>query len=154
MLAQSLGVDARLLHYVPCSTSGEAISALSAGRVAAVLGSQSGVRERVRAGKLQVLAVSSPDRIEGLDAPTLMECDVHLYCADWRGVLGPRGLDDDESAALAALCRGVAESPRWAETCRRNGWTPLYLEGEDFRQWLRVECLRFSRALDDLGLRV
>ncbi|WP_214411792.1 Bug family tripartite tricarboxylate transporter substrate binding protein [Sphaerisporangium fuscum] len=154
MLAQSLGVDPRLLHYEAYPTSDQAITALASGRVAAVLGSHAEVRERVRSGDVHVLAVSAPDRIDGLDAPTLLECDVHLYCADWRGLLGPGGLREDDRAALLDLCRGVAESARWQQQCARNGWEPLYLDGEELRQWLRVECRRLSRALEDLGVRV
>ncbi|MEV7969243.1 tripartite tricarboxylate transporter substrate-binding protein [Sphaerisporangium sp. NPDC088356] len=154
MLAQSLGLDARLLRYVAYPTSAEAVTALTGGQVAAALGSQAGVRERVRAGELHVLAVSSPDRIQGFDAPTLLECDVHLSCANWRGLLGVGDLADDDRAALIRLCHDVADSARWRELCARNGWTPLYLEGEEFRQWLRVESARLSRALGDLGLRV
>jgi putative tricarboxylic transport membrane protein len=154
MLAQSLGVDARLLRYVAYPTNAEAVTALAGGQVAAALGSHAGVRERVRAGQLHVLAVSSPDRIPGMDAPTLLECDVHLYCANWRGLLGAGGLADEDRAALIRLCRDVADSARWRGLCEGNGWTPLYLEGEDFRQWLRMESARLSRALGELGLRV
>ncbi|WP_248963415.1 tripartite tricarboxylate transporter substrate-binding protein [Sphaerisporangium perillae] len=154
MLAQSLGVDARTLRYVGYPTTQEAVAALADGRVVAALASHTGVRDRIRAGQLHVLAVSSPDRITGVEAPTLLECDVHLYCADWRGLIGPGGLGDDDRAALIGLCHEVAESGRWRELCARNGWTPLYLEGEDFRQWLRVESARLSRALGELGLRV
>jgi putative tricarboxylic transport membrane protein len=154
MLAQTLGVDARLLRYVAYPTGDEAITALAGGRVAVALGSHARVRERVRSGELRVLAVTSPERIQGIDAPTMMECDVHLYCANWRGLLGAGGLADDDRAVLTRLCHDVAESARWRELCARNGWTPLYLEGEDFRQWLRIESARLSRALGELGLRV
>ncbi|MFC4585307.1 Bug family tripartite tricarboxylate transporter substrate binding protein [Sphaerisporangium corydalis] len=154
MLAQSLGVDARTLHYVAYPTSAEAVTALAGGRVAAALGGHAGVRDRVRTGELHALAVSSPDRIQGVRAPTLLECDVHLSCADWRGLLGSADLPDEDRAALSGLCHDVAESARWTELCARDGWTPLYLEGEDFRQWLRVETARLGRALGDLGLRV
>ncbi|MDH2427132.1 tripartite tricarboxylate transporter substrate-binding protein [Sphaerisporangium sp. TRM90804] len=152
MLAQSLGVDPRALRYLACRTGGEAVDAMAAGRAEAVLGSQSGLRERVRAGDLRVLAVSSPERIPGLDAPTLLECDVHLYCANWRALLGPGDLSGEDRSALTALCNQVTESPPWERLCRRNGWTSLYLDGEEFRQWLRVESARLSRAYGDLGL--
>ncbi|GGL07598.1 C4-dicarboxylate ABC transporter substrate-binding protein [Sphaerisporangium melleum] len=153
MLAQSLGVDARLLRYVAYPTSGDAVTALTGGRAAAALAGHSGVRDRVRAGDLRVLAVSSPDRIPGVPAPTLLECDTHLDCANWRGILGPRDLPEDDLAALVEMCRYVAGSERWQQACARNGWAPLYLEGEDFRQWLRVETARLARAVGDLGLR-
>ncbi|MFC4536163.1 tripartite tricarboxylate transporter substrate-binding protein [Sphaerisporangium dianthi] len=154
MLAQSLGVDPRLLRYVAYPTTQEAAAALAGGEVAVVLAGHNGVREALRTGGLRALAVSSPDRIAGVDAPTMLECDTHLYCANWRGLLGPGDLPDDDRAALIGMCHDVAGSPRWRELCARNGWTPLYLEGEDFRQWLRVETARLGRALGELGLRV
>ncbi|GII65581.1 C4-dicarboxylate ABC transporter substrate-binding protein [Sphaerisporangium krabiense] len=153
MLAQSLGVDARLVRYAAHPTCDDAVAALNGGGAAAVIAGQAAVRARVRSGELRVLAVSSPERIPGLEAPTLLESDVHLYCANWRGLLGPGRLADDDRAALALLCRDVAESPRWQALCGRNGWTPLYLDGEDFRQWLGVESARLGRALGELGVR-
>lgn len=154
MLAQCLGLDARLLRYLAYPTGDEAVTALAGGHVAAVLAGHNGVRDLLRAGSLRALAVSSPDRIDGVDAPTLLECDVHLYCANWRGLLGPAGLPEADRAALTGLCHDLAGSARWARICARNGWTPLYLDGDDFRQWLRVEAARLSRTLGDLGLRV
>ncbi|MET8160495.1 tripartite tricarboxylate transporter substrate-binding protein [Sphaerisporangium sp. NPDC005289] len=154
MLAQSLGVDARLLRYVAYPTSGEAVAALAKGEVGAVLAGHNGVRAALRAGGLRALAVSSPDRIPGVEAPTLLECDTHVNCANWRGLIGPGGLPEGDRAALTGMCRDLAGSPRWRELCARSGWTPLYLEGEDFRQWLRVESARLGRALGELGLRV
>ncbi|MFC6084344.1 tripartite tricarboxylate transporter substrate-binding protein [Sphaerisporangium aureirubrum] len=153
MLAQSLGVDPRLPHYVACRTGEEAAGASAGGLAAVVLGSHSGLRARVRAGDLRVLAVSAPDRLPGLDAPTLFECDAHLYCADWRALLGPGDLPGDDRDALVAMCRAVTETASWRELCHRNGWAPLYLDGDDFGQWLRVEAARLSKAFGDLGLR-
>ncbi|GAA1255795.1 tripartite tricarboxylate transporter substrate binding protein [Sphaerisporangium rubeum] len=153
MLAQSLGVDPRLPRYVACRSCDDAAGATSGGLADAVLGSPAGLRHRVRAGELRVLAVSAPDRVPGLDAPTLLECDTHLYCADWRALLGPGDLPPDDRDALVAMCRSVTATASWREHCRRNGWTSLYLDGDDFGQWLRVESARLGRTLGDLGLR-
>ncbi|MEO3808953.1 hypothetical protein ABGB17_08115 [Sphaerisporangium sp. B11E5] len=153
MLAQSLGVDPRLPHYVACRSGDDAAGAAAGGLAAAVVGSPAGLGERLRAGELRVLAVSAPDRVPGLDAPTLLECDTHLYCADWRALLGPGDLPDDDRDALVGMCRSVTETASWREHCRRNGWAPLYLDGDDFGRWLGVESARLSKAFGDLGLR-
>ncbi|MEU9889360.1 tripartite tricarboxylate transporter substrate-binding protein [Sphaerisporangium sp. NPDC051011] len=154
MLAQSLGVDPRLVRYAAYPTCEQAVAALAAGRAPVAISGHAAVRPRVRSGELRVLAVSSPDRLPGVEAPTLLESDVHLYCANWRGLLGSGDLAEADRAALALMCRGVADSPRWQAICVRNGWTPLYLDGDEFRQWLGVESARLGRALGDLGVRV
>ncbi|GII80301.1 C4-dicarboxylate ABC transporter substrate-binding protein [Sphaerisporangium rufum] len=153
LLAESLGVDPRLLRYAPHSSTGQAVAALAAGRVAAVVAGRAGLGARLRAGDLRVLAVSAPHRLGGVDAPTLLECDVHLYYADWRALIGTGRLPAADQDALTRMCREITSSARWRRMCRHNGWSPIYLDGEDFRQWLRVECARLGRVLDDLGAR-
>lgn len=152
LVAQGLGADARLVDYAGYPGAAEAASALLGGKAAVAAGPLSAWRPRIDKGKVRVLAVSSADRVEGIDAPTLLECGVRVDFADWCAVLGPKGMKDDERAAAIAMCDRVAASDHWLDACRTRGWTPLPLSGDGFSQWLGSELERTQDVLFDLGL--
>ncbi|MEZ0072428.1 Bug family tripartite tricarboxylate transporter substrate binding protein [Planotetraspora sp. GP83] len=152
LTAQGLGVDLRLLHYTSFGDCSQAVAAMLDGRATIGFGGHGDVARHIAAGRLRPLAVSSPERLAGVDAPTLVESGVRLIYADWFGLLGPGTLGDRERDALLDLCRAVDGSPSWRRACARNGWTPMCLAGDDFRQWLTSEAGRTKRVLGDLGL--
>ncbi|GAB3139554.1 Bug family tripartite tricarboxylate transporter substrate binding protein [Microbispora hainanensis] len=151
MTARGLGADPRLLDYVAFGTRAQAVAAVLDGRLALGFGSRREVAPHVRAGRLRPLAVSSAERLSGVDAPTLSESGVRVVFADWTGLIAPRGTPEPD--ALLDLCRAVADTPGWRSLCDRNDWTPMWLDGDDFRQWLVGEARRTALLLNDLGLR-
>ncbi|MBX6384334.1 MAG: hypothetical protein IRZ07_15405 [Microbispora sp.] len=150
MTARGLGADPRLLDYVAFDTRAQAVAAVLDGRLALGFGSRREVAPHVRAGRLRPLAVSSAERLPGVDAPTLSESGVRVVYADWTGLVAPRGTAERD--ALLDLCRAVADTPGWRSLCARNDWTPMWLDGDDFTQWLTVEARRTALLLHDLGL--
>ncbi|MEV7804131.1 tripartite tricarboxylate transporter substrate-binding protein [Microbispora sp. NPDC088329] len=150
LTARGLGADPRLLHYVAFDTRAQAVAAVLDGRIALGFGGRREVAPHVRAGRLRPLAVSSAERLPGVDAPTLSESGVRIVYADWTGLIAPPGTPGRD--ALLDLCRAVAGTPGWRSLCERNDWTPMWLEGDDFRQWLTVEARRTALLLNDLGL--
>ncbi|MFI7537710.1 Bug family tripartite tricarboxylate transporter substrate binding protein [Streptosporangium sp. NPDC049376] len=152
MIGKCLGVDVRLMEYAGYPTESEAVEALHEGRVAALLGSAGSLLPKIATGRLMPLAVSSGERIDGIDAPTLMEREVRLEYADWCGVLGPRAMSPDDRDGAVALCDRIDASPRWQAVCAANGWHRAYLSGDDFRRWLVTETRRTRAVLNELGL--
>ncbi|MBG0831146.1 hypothetical protein HS041_25650 [Planomonospora sp. ID67723] len=152
LIGKCLGVDTRLLDYAGYSGLAEAAEALHSGRAVALLGPARSFAAEVAAGRMRPLAVSSAERIDGIDAPTLMELEVRLEYSDWYGVLGPRRMDDGDREAAVAFCDRLGASPRWRARCEREGWDRLHLSGDDFRRWLDTETRRTREALNEFGL--
>ncbi|GAA4560312.1 Bug family tripartite tricarboxylate transporter substrate binding protein [Planotetraspora kaengkrachanensis] len=152
LTAQGLGADTRLLDYASFPTGAQAVEAIVDGRVALGFGCHRDVVAHIRAGRLRPLAVSASERIEGVDAPTLVESGVRLVYANWWGLLASRRLGQTQRDALLALCQAIGESNAWGQACARNGWTPMLLAGDDFRMWLEAEAGRTDKLLGDLGL--
>ncbi|WP_055482298.1 tripartite tricarboxylate transporter substrate-binding protein [Sphaerimonospora mesophila] len=152
LTALGLGADPRLLNYASYDDAGQAVAAMLDGRAAVGVGAQRDVAPHIRAGRLRPLAVSSPERMAGLDAPTLMESGVRLVYANWSGLVGAQAAGDRRRDAMACLCRAIADSPVWSRMCARNGWVPMYLDGDDFHRWLANETRRTSHVLGELGL--
>ncbi|GAA2414942.1 hypothetical protein GCM10010404_86470 [Nonomuraea africana] len=152
LVARGLGADARVLDYAGYPTCEDAAEALLTGRVGVAAGPLGQWRERIAGGRVRVLAVSSAERVEGIDAPTLLESGARVDFADWSAVLGPDEMGDGERARAVDLLDEVARSERWLRACRDKGWTPLPLLGDDFRVWLGSETARTRAVLGELGL--
>jgi putative tricarboxylic transport membrane protein len=58
------------------------------GKVTAGVSGYGEFEGQIKTGKLRILAVTSPKRIEGVDAPTLKEQGIDLDIANWRSVMG------------------------------------------------------------------
>ena len=117
MIGKCLGLDARLLEYSGYPGWSEAVEALYDGRVAAILGSARSFKKEIAARRMRPLVVSSGQRIDGIDAPTLMELEVRLEYSDWCGLLGPRDMLPEDRDAAVALCDRLDATPHWQKAC-------------------------------------
>jgi len=72
-IAQELGISPSEVNYIPTAGGGELIPAMLSGDAAAGVSGTSEFAGHVASGDLRLLAVSSPERIDGIDAPTIEE---------------------------------------------------------------------------------
>jgi putative tricarboxylic transport membrane protein len=152
LIAQQAGVDPSKVNYVPFSGGGEALAAVMGGHVAAGISGLSEWVGQIQAGTLRALAISSPERLEGLDAPTLRETGLDLDLVNWRSVMAPPDLDEAERAALVDLVDRTAKSPAWQETLKSKGWDDAYLPADQFAAFLEEEDTRVTGILQTIGL--
>ena len=59
------------------------------GHVAVGAGGYQDFLPQIEAGKIRVIAVGSPERLKGIDAPTLKEKGIDVVVTNWRGVSAP-----------------------------------------------------------------
>jgi len=152
MIAKAVGADPRAISYVPFSGGGEALAAILGGQTTVGVSGYGEFAEQVKAGKLRVLAISAPERQEGIDAPTLKEAGVDVELANWRGVFAAPGISEEQKAELVALMEKTVNSPSWQKILKDKGWTGTYMAGPEFEQYLKDEEARITGILTDLGL--
>lgn len=152
LLAQAVGLDPRQVTYVEFDGGGDLLAALLGDRVAFGVSSPTEFRDQIEAGQLRVLAVTSAQRVPGVDAPTLREAGVDLQFANWRGLVAPPGLAEADRRALTRLVDGMHGSPEWAQVLARMNVTDAYLTGDAFGEFLRSEDERVAGVLQRLGL--
>jgi len=152
LLAEAAGASPADLNYIAFSGGGESLAALLGNKVAAGISGVSEYAEQIKAGKLRALAVSGPERVEGVDAPTLTEGGYDIELINWRGVVAPKGLSDEATDRLIALVTAMHESGEWKEALSTNGWTDTFLAGEEFTTFIAAEKETTSAVLRDLGL--
>ncbi len=151
-LAQALGLDPRQVHYGTFDGGGALLPALLDDRIDVAVSSLVEYTEQIRSGQLRVLAVSGPDRVTGVDAPTLTEAGVDVVFTNWRGVIAPPGISAADRAALTELFAGLEQTPEWQQKLAENHWTGAFLAGDEFDAFLHAEDQRVRDTLAELGL--
>jgi putative tricarboxylic transport membrane protein len=152
LIAQEIGQEPTAVNYIAHSGGGEALATILSGRVQAGISGIAEIQEQIDAGQVRPLAVSSPERIEGIDAPTLREAGLDIELANWRGMVAPDGIDPAVEAAIEQQLQVMAETEEWQQILADRGWDDQFLAGEEFEQFLNAEQERTRAVLEDLGL--
>ncbi len=152
LIAKAVGADVTKLNYVPFSGGGEALAAIMGGHVTAGISGYSEWAGQIQSGELRALALSAPERVAGIDIPTLKEQGVDVELANWRAIVAAPGLDEAQTKALLAVVDGAVKSDGWKKTLADKNWTDLYLAGDDFAALLKTENARVTEILKGIGL--
>ena len=152
LIAQAVGVDPTRVNYVAHSGGGEAMSSILGGHVTAGVNGVAELMAQIQAGKLRPLAVSSEERVAGMDVATLKEQGVDVALTNWRGVMAPPEVKDADKRALAAMIDGMVRSDAWKETLKTRGWIDLYQPEAEFAAFLRKDVAQVAGVLKEIGL--
>jgi putative tricarboxylic transport membrane protein len=152
LFADAVGIDPREVNYVAYDGGGELLAGLLGNQIAFGATGVGEVSAQAEAGEVRILAVTSENRVEGVDAPTLTEAGVDLVFANWRGVVAPPGISEDREAAWIEMMTAMHDSDAWTETMETNGWVDTYLTGDDFGAFISEESERVAAILKELGL--
>jgi putative tricarboxylic transport membrane protein len=152
LLAQEVGVDPSEVNYIAHSGGGEANAAILAGGVSAGVSGFAEVADQVEAGQMRLLAVSSDEPIEGVDAPTIVESGYDLIVPNWRGVVAPPNISDEDREAIVGMIEEMHDSSEWQETLEVNGWTDFFQTGEEYETFLEEENQRVQDVLGEMEL--
>jgi putative tricarboxylic transport membrane protein len=151
LIAAAVGVEPRRVNYIGYSGGGEALSAVLGGQVSVGVNGLAEFAAQIEAGTLRVLAVSSAERLAGVDAPTLREQGVDVAFENWRSIVAPPGITADERARLARTIDAMVRSSEWREMLARYRWLDRYLAGDEFAAFQAAEERRVREVLRELG---
>jgi len=152
LFAKAAGADPTKINYVPFSGGGEALAAILGGKVTAGVSGYGEFESQIKAGKLRLVAITSPKRLPNVEGPTLKEQGIDLEIANWRSVVAPPGITPEQRKALVDAMDKMAKSPAWAEVLKQKGWDDAYLSGDAFAAFLKEEQARVKEVLASVGL--
>lgn len=153
LLAQAVGADPAQVSYVAHSGGGEALTTVLSGRSTIGIFGLSEIAPQIEAGTVRAIAVSSAERLPSLpDVPSLAESGLDVVVENWRGVVAPPGISDEEERALEDVLVRMAHTEAWRDALARRGWGDALLAGEEFEAFVRSEQERVSRVLTQIGL--
>ena len=114
-LAEAVDVDPREVNYVPYDGGGPLTSALLGEKIDVGTSGLAEFEGQIEDGSLRVLATSGEEQSEIVDAPTLSDEGIDLVFTNWRGVLAPPDISDENRDYLIELYTEMHDTDAWRE---------------------------------------
>lgn len=130
--------------YIPSDGGGEAIQAILNGTAQATAGGFADIYPQVESGRLRALGVVAPQRLEGVDIPTLPELGYDVTLTNWRALFAPPVVTAEEIAEFEELLEQAFATPEWADAVARYNWVEVPATGEELRAYIEEETERIA----------
>jgi putative tricarboxylic transport membrane protein len=154
LAAKSAGGEVRKLKIVVFGSGGEAMTALLGGHVSLVATPAANAIPQLQAGKMRVLAVAAPQRLEGPLAavPTWKEQGADVVVANWRPIIGPKGLTAPQVGFWETVFARLTQTEEWKAEIARDGSVSHYMNSRELLSYFDAQYAVFKTILTDLGL--
>jgi tripartite-type tricarboxylate transporter receptor subunit TctC len=137
----------RLLH-VPYKGDAPAMSDLLGGHVNCMFGNVAAATAHLRTGKLKVLAVTSPKRLENMpDIPTMQESLPGVVAVTWFAMVAPPRTPIAISAKLTAAVTEVLRNPDIVKRYSEVGATPVGNSQDAMAAWMKEDTERWRAVI-------
>ncbi|MCB4769587.1 tripartite tricarboxylate transporter substrate binding protein [Ancylobacter sp. Lp-2] len=151
LIAKTQGIPANKLNFIAFS-GGEIVPALVGGKIKAAVSGLSELYPLAQAGRIRLIAVTSDNRLPGVDIPTLKEAGLDVSVSNWRGVVGAPGMSAAARKEWIGRFETMAKSPEWAAALEKQGMENAYLGGEAFSAFIASENQNWQGLLKEAGL--
>lgn len=154
LLAKRAGGDAKKLKVVVFGSGGESTTALMGGHVGIVTAPAASALSGVQSGALRMLAVAAPRRLDGplATVPTWKELGYDIVVANWRPVLGPRGLTAAQVAFWEERLWRFTQTEDWKHELESTGAVAHYMNSRELAQYLAAQHAEFKTVLAEIRL--
>lgn len=138
MMAKAAGVNPKDMSYVALEGGGEAVTAVLGNHISVVSAGIAEMAPHVASGKVRVLAVFAPQRLEGAlkDIPTAKEQGFDVEWPVIRGYyMGPKVSDEAYQWWKAQFDTMLAD-PKFAELRAQRELLPFAMTGEELQKYV------------------
>ncbi len=148
------GVDLKKLKLVSFNSSGEAVTALLGGHVDIISAGTINVAPHIQSGKMRALATTAPQRLGGVFAsvPTWPEQGHKGVFENWRGVIGAKGITQQQTAYWESVLKRVVESDEFKQQAEKNQWEQTFKGSAEMRRFLAGQYADLKEVMTPLGL--
>ena len=152
LIAKAAGVEPARINYIPYASGGEAMTQLAGGKLVVAIQGASELKALSDAGRVRVIAVTSPERLPGIDVPTLKESGVDVAMGNWRGIVGAPGMPAAAQKVWVERIEKMAATAEWKAELAKTGLESAFLGGAAFGAFMEAENARIRPILTELGL--
>jgi putative tricarboxylic transport membrane protein len=152
LLVEKAGGKATAMNYVPYAGGGEVTTSVLSGQTVAGVSGTSEFASYVKAGKLRVLALSSPKRLKSIKGQTLTAQGINFVFGNWRGILAPATLTEAERVNWLKVVDVTRAGDAWKATLVAKDWQNQTDYGKDFEAFLASQKKDITATLVSLGL--
>ncbi|GEL77096.1 Bug family tripartite tricarboxylate transporter substrate binding protein [Tenuibacillus multivorans] len=148
------GIDASSVEIVAFDSGGDLMTQLLGGHIDVISTGISEAIEQREAGKVRILAVSSPEPLSGdfSDVPTWNSLGIDVEILHWRGLFGPPNMPQSAIDYWDEKMSELVETEEWQAILDKYKWFDAYADSETFKQALEEEKQTMSDLLSEIGL--
>ncbi|WP_425245082.1 Bug family tripartite tricarboxylate transporter substrate binding protein [Streptomyces sp. NEAU-NA10] len=152
-LAKAVGIEPKQVNYVGYDGGGELLPAILGDKVAFGASGFGEFLDQIEAGQVRILAVTSEKPIDAVkDAPTLKDSGIDLVFTNWRGIVAPPRITDEQKKTWIDSVTKMHDSQQWKAELAKRGWTDAFLTGDEFGTYLKNQDESVATLLTELGL--
>jgi putative tricarboxylic transport membrane protein len=153
MLAKAVGVDPKPLKILTFGGGAEATTNLLGGHIQATSLAINNAIPHHKAGRLRILALSTPQRSPGLpDVPTFREQGFDVLMEGWTIYMAPKGLAPAQVAYWEDLFAKTVQHPEWKQYLESNSWEWGYKNSRESAEYLKKDDEQTRALLTELGM--
>lgn len=154
-LAQMFNVNPKTVKFVVFpQTAAEQIPALLGGHIKAITISLAETLEQVKAGKLRLLGVSSPERLPSIpDVPTWKEQGLDFVFPHWRGLIAAPGLSKEQLKYWDTVIGKMVQTETWKKLLKNLDWDSFYQNAAEHKAFLAESYKSQDKLLTSVGLK-
>ncbi|WP_321288087.1 tripartite tricarboxylate transporter substrate binding protein [Alcaligenes phenolicus] len=147
--------DTKIVH-VPYKGAAPAIQDLLGGQVDMSFVDSAAALSNIKAGKLRVLAVATPERSSLLpDVPTMAEAGIaDFYAYAWQGLVGPPKMDEGARQRLSQDLMQALKAPELDQRIREMGVEPMPMTPDEFQAYAQRERAEWATVIERAGIRM
>ena len=151
---KAAGIDIKKMKNVIFASGGAASTALMGGHVDVVPISVAFATSLFRNGQVRIIAITAPQRLGGdlKDVPTWKEQGADAVVAQWRALIGPKGMTPEQIAYWENTMKRLMEHEDWKNEMESNFWRANFQGSAATRKFLARDEQDARAFLNELGL--
>ena len=158
MVLKEFGVENPLtdVTHIPQQGGGAAATAVLNGTATFLCTNSSALAGFVANEQMVPLLVTTPDPVEGFDAPTAADLGkpaLHQVVG-WTGIAGPAGLPDDIAAKWGEWIAEATSNAEFVEKMEARGSVIELMDPVAANEFIRGQYETFRAMVDELGMRI
>lgn len=152
-VSKVVGINPAELEFFVYENKENVINALIDKQIDVATLTLSEAKKQYKAGKVNILAISSPERLRELpEVPTWKEQGIDVVFQHWKGVMGPPDMTEEEIAYWDEAISKMVKTDTWKNILKEKNWSSFYKDSGETRLFLEQKSKVYEGLMYGLGV--